>query len=1405
MAEMKKRLRRGLAGFLALCMTITSFAGISWADEEISYPVTVKLEGRDLWESAQDAITNWAQVPLDEELDEEDTETAKFYDLFSETGVKGTLFEMALDYEFETEEDADAPEGADLQAFVRTGKKLTEAEAESYKLTGKEQIIFLFKNYSDATLKYQLHIDEKYTSVVKVRKYEEKAGTVVPETKPEVNGGQGTGGNNEVKVPENTEVTQPTEGESQTPPAEESQSQPAEEESQTPPAVEESQSQPAEEESQTPPVTDESQTPPAEESQSQPAAEESQTPPVAEESQSQPVVEESQTPPAADESQSQPAAEEIQTPPAVDESQSQPAAEEIQTPPAVDESQSQPAAEEIQTPPAADEGQSQPAEEVNPNSNTENNQSEILSMSRHETATLMAVDPDVRIIVSTPSQADATPSTADKLELDGKIIARESFEEGYNVTVFAIRLEDIPKSEEEGGYELLVEHDLEYDGRIYYDEQPVNIAEDLFDENMSYNFAQDVYNSETYHKGGLHLLTAEEELKVLKDAFEYNEETQKYEARVIIHYDLKEGWYVVDDRVEEEPQPVVSYRSSRLGAASALEKVPGIVTSSDEKYPDYITAAMAGDDQLHISSFHYTYQVVGEKKGHYHYSKSLGRDVCGAVDVGDIYADRGTHYVIIKEEAKQDEISYMRCDIYNKEDPEKTYFEVTFWEEGNPDLLMKTAVEKDYPVSSGLTEERQIPLKTSDGKDIDGWYLMSDTNKERKYSHDEVKAYIITGKTDFVASVKTDKLYHVKYMANDGKNEFHNKYNAPDILDSKDYKTSEKATILGSYKEYQHDQSGNKMLIGWSTNQKLTGNSQNIVKNKSKYDEIVKSDEFYKFGTQVTVSDKADSNGNLKLYPVWAEAADTVITITYKTDPAGAGVVDPKVEVVHWWEEIHGSTVTSTTPGYTFVGWEGTDDSEKLKFIPTEWKTATYTAYFKEVPPITINYAVENGELSRDSDEINPFLGTPEGTVATPNPGYAFDKWTYHLAGNTEELEVNPDWYSNDTEGKSTFKPQKVLVDGQLQYQAATYTAHFKLQTDGELVVKKNFSKEGSVSMEGLSQEQKPDAQISVTLSGVTENDNISYRIISGEENPDYKVKDVSDNNAIRKYEITLKDGESVTFSGINRNVKYTVKENLSANNYYKTRMISVGQTGKDLAYGEENEDSEKDGVSRDVTGDFLENNKQEIEFTNLAYGLKTMNPEETLRIRKKLITSDGEAATEKVDNVSFIFKIENKDTKSPAFGEVIYKTISIPAGNSQGEVTVDSLPVSECYEITEESHIRYQCLTDKVVVAINPENGSVDYKGSEPADAALFKNVKVSEGYFSDSYTLVNKMDLEKIEFDGEHYPGTSRQDPLKSLNRDSLPPALMGLGADSSKIFEDMNNGNNDLLSFSATSFGR
>ena len=172
MKGLRRKFRRGLAGFLAFVLTMTSFNMVSWADVASAFETekaTFVMSGEEIRESAQAAIDSGSTFHFEDLGIEESEDNAKDYQkLFG----SGSVYEIAPSYNMSDDEDAD---GADLRVFVRI-----KDDYEGYRLTGKEEIIFLYINDSEGKISFRTIVDGYATERITVKGNSKLAEAEVP-------------------------------------------------------------------------------------------------------------------------------------------------------------------------------------------------------------------------------------------------------------------------------------------------------------------------------------------------------------------------------------------------------------------------------------------------------------------------------------------------------------------------------------------------------------------------------------------------------------------------------------------------------------------------------------------------------------------------------------------------------------------------------------------------------------------------------------------------------------------------------------------------------------------------------------------------------------------------------------------------------------------------------------------------------------------------------------------------------------------------------------------------------------------------------------------------------------------------------------------------------------------------
>ena len=174
MKRLKRKVRQSLAGVLAFCLIMTSFNMVSWAGIENALEnenVIFMINGDDLRDSAQAAIDSGETFHV-EDLGLEDTDQSlkrEYTKLFE----GGTVYEFMPGYEMD--EDASA-EGAELRMFIRVSDN-----HDGYRLTGDEEVIFLYVNESGSKITFRSNIDGYMTQKVSVKAFSENT-AVVPDS-----------------------------------------------------------------------------------------------------------------------------------------------------------------------------------------------------------------------------------------------------------------------------------------------------------------------------------------------------------------------------------------------------------------------------------------------------------------------------------------------------------------------------------------------------------------------------------------------------------------------------------------------------------------------------------------------------------------------------------------------------------------------------------------------------------------------------------------------------------------------------------------------------------------------------------------------------------------------------------------------------------------------------------------------------------------------------------------------------------------------------------------------------------------------------------------------------------------------------------------------------------------------
>ena len=252
MRRIRKKIKRSFAMILTVCMVLTSFQGIAFADPDLDSSakerdVLFELDGTALKTEAEEAIRSGAfynaQVGFQELLetsDEEDpikfVDSDAYADIFDQS--TGSIYQLQdIPYAREASASDAMYEDAELQIFVKlngqAAKAATQSNArkasdsniteesdsdmekasdsdlrkpsandtivdtENYEMNGDEKLIFLFINRSNDDLTFQLDIDGRKSALVQVESKnvllatdQEEEETPAPSTDEEVNKGQ---------------------------------------------------------------------------------------------------------------------------------------------------------------------------------------------------------------------------------------------------------------------------------------------------------------------------------------------------------------------------------------------------------------------------------------------------------------------------------------------------------------------------------------------------------------------------------------------------------------------------------------------------------------------------------------------------------------------------------------------------------------------------------------------------------------------------------------------------------------------------------------------------------------------------------------------------------------------------------------------------------------------------------------------------------------------------------------------------------------------------------------------------------------------------------------------------------------------------------------------------------------
>jgi uncharacterized repeat protein (TIGR02543 family) len=144
-----------------------------------------------------------------------------------------------------------------------------------------------------------------------------------------------------------------------------------------------------------------------------------------------------------------------------------------------------------------------------------------------------------------------------------------------------------------------------------------------------------------------------------------------------------------------------------------------------------------------------------------------------------------------------------------------------------------------------------------------------------------------------------------------------------------------------------------------------------------------------------TIPENIADGDVIKVYYIIDESQ--IYTITYEATTGGS--VSPTSETKQVLTNPTGSTATVTF-GYKFTGWTnaaGDTVSNNLNFVPTERKTATFTANFEIDDDLTytITYEATTGGSVSPTSESHQVLytGDNDGSTAMATLGYKFLNW----------------------------------------------------------------------------------------------------------------------------------------------------------------------------------------------------------------------------------------------------------------------------------------------------------------------------------------------------------------------------------------------------------------------------
>ena len=130
---------------------------------------------------------------------------------------------------------------------------------------------------------------------------------------------------------------------------------------------------------------------------------------------------------------------------------------------------------------------------------------------------------------------------------------------------------------------------------------------------------------------------------------------------------------------------------------------------------------------------------------------------------------------------------------------------------------------------------------------------------------------------------------------------------------------------------------------------------------------------------------------------------------------------------------------TPSVPGYTFIGWETEDVTLSTGKFMMPTHDVTLKGRFVENAAVEIRYVPDNaehGSTTNSPDMVSPVSGTPKGSIATAETGYAFKNWT--------KDGVVVSW-------NAELKPEDIAKVGGL-YVASEYVANFGVDDNGDQI-----------------------------------------------------------------------------------------------------------------------------------------------------------------------------------------------------------------------------------------------------------------------------------------------------------------------------------------------------------------